>query len=77
MPPSNRITRRGAFGCGAFGNPAGPEAENFGKQLTSAEFCGKFQQVVFAIIDPLGTGNIRSFQKEILQLISKANLAAR
>ena len=45
----------GAFGCGAFGNPAAPVAVLFREQLQSPEFRGHFQRVVFAIIDPLGT----------------------
>ena len=62
----------GAFGCGAFGNPTGPVAAIFRQQLASAEFRGQFQRVVFAIIDPVGTGNLLPFQKEISQLISKS-----
>eukprot|EP00316_Scyphosphaera_apsteinii_P001793 CAMPEP_0119325918 /NCGR_PEP_ID=MMETSP1333-20130426/67001_1 /TAXON_ID=418940 /ORGANISM="Scyphosphaera apsteinii, Strain RCC1455" /LENGTH=291 /DNA_ID=CAMNT_0007334069 /DNA_START=208 /DNA_END=1083 /DNA_ORIENTATION=+ len=55
----------GAFGCGAFGNPAGPVAAIFRDQLTSPEFRGAFSRVVFAILDPLGTGNLMPFRKQL------------
>eukprot|EP01043_Picozoa_sp_COSAG02_P062164 COSAG02_NODE_8509_length_2543_cov_2.043372_1_plen_337_part_00 len=55
----------GAFGCGAFGNPAEPVAAIFREQLQSAEFRGRFQRVVFAIIDPLGTGNLQPFRQQM------------
>eukprot|EP00727_Mastigamoeba_balamuthi_P013568 m51a1_g8834 hypothetical protein (347) ;mRNA; f:402120-403368 len=55
----------GAFGCGAFGNPAGPVAQVFREQLLSPEFRGAFRRVVFAILDPLGTGNIGPFRREL------------
>eukprot|EP00928_Gymnodinium_smaydae_P056286 TRINITY_DN39691_c0_g1_i1.p1 TRINITY_DN39691_c0_g1~~TRINITY_DN39691_c0_g1_i1.p1 ORF type:complete len:367 (+),score=34.51 TRINITY_DN39691_c0_g1_i1:76-1101(+) len=55
----------GAFGCGAFGNPAGPVAAVFREQLLSLEFQGAFSCIVFAIIDPMGTGNLKPFQKEL------------
>lgn len=53
----------GAFGCGAFGNPAGPVAELFKEELAGPEFRGAFGRVVFAIMDPLGTGNLGPFRK--------------
>ena len=55
----------GAFGCGAFGNPAGPVAVIFREQLCAAEFRGMFARVVFAVLDPLGTGNLGPFLKEL------------
>lgn len=55
----------GAFGCGAFGNPAGPVAAIFREQLTSPEFRGAFACVVFAVLDPLGTGNLRPFRQQL------------
>jgi len=58
----------GAFGCGAFGNPAGPVAAIFREQLAAAEFRGSFARVVFAIIDPLGTGNLKPFKRELALL---------
>ena len=58
----------GAFGCGAFGNPPGPVAAIFREFLSSAEFVGVFQTVVFAIIDPVGTGNLKPFAAEITRL---------
>ena len=55
----------GAFGCGAFGNPAEPVAAIFREHLQSAEFRGRFQRIVFAIIDPLGTGNLQPFRQQM------------
>ena len=54
----------GAWGCGAFGNPTAPVAALFKKHLASEEFRGAFEHVVFAILDPLGTGNLGPFKKE-------------
>ena len=56
----------GAFGCGAFGNPARPVAKIFAEVLASKEFRGAFSNVVFAIIDPVGTGNLKPFAEELL-----------
>lgn len=64
----------GAFGCGAFGNPPRPVAAIFRDQLLSDEFRGAFGVVVFAIIDPVGTGNLRPFREE-LQQIFKVSVA--
>ena len=58
----------GAFGCGAYGNPARDTAEIFREQLKTPEFKGAFQEVIFAIIDPRGTGN-RSTFAEVLSSI--------
>jgi len=94
----------GAFGCGAFGNPAGPVAAIFRELLTSHEFrpggggssVGSsssssddtiddgydddddddddgggwwLRRVVFAIIDPVGTGNLLPFRKELKGMV--------
>ncbi|KAK3267555.1 hypothetical protein CYMTET_23894 [Cymbomonas tetramitiformis] len=59
----------GAFGCGAYGNPPNLVAAIFREQLASPEFRGAFSKIVFAIIDPMGTGNIKPFQEQI-QLIA-------
>ena len=58
----------GAFGCGAFGNPAAPVAAIFREVLASSEFRGAFARVCFAIIDPLGTGNLAPFRTELARL---------
>lgn len=54
-----------AFGCGAFGNPAGRIAELFREALASPEFRGAFGKVVFSILEdhnsPLG-GNCPPFR---------------
>lgn len=42
-----------------------PVAAIFREQLASPEFCGAFAHVVFAIIDPVGTGNLKPFQQEL------------
>merc|ERR1711988_244556 len=36
--------------------------------IESAEFRGQFQCIVFAIIDPTGTGNFAAFHREIANL---------
>ncbi|CAE7342584.1 nphp3, partial [Symbiodinium microadriaticum] len=61
----------GAFGCGAFGNPARPTAAIFREELASPAFRGAFGQVVFAIIDPIGTGNLKPFREEIAQIAER------
>ena len=58
----------GAFGCGAFGTPAGPVAALFREALASPEFRGSFARVVFAVLDPLGTGNLGPFRRELRSL---------
>lgn len=58
----------GAFGCGAFGNPAPQVARVFREVISSEEFRGAFQHIVFAIIDPAGTGNLKPFQREIIKI---------
>ncbi len=58
----------GAFGCGAFGNPTRPVAAIFRELLMSLEFRGCFSKVVFAIIDPMGTGNLKPFKEELAQI---------
>jgi uncharacterized protein (TIGR02452 family) len=53
----------GAWGCGAFGNPAAPVAALF-KEVLTQEFTGVFRTVLFAVFDPLGTGNLKPFANE-------------
>lgn len=65
----------GAFGCGAFGNPPGPVGAIFRDVLASSEFRGCFAKVVFAVIDPLGTGNLKPLAAG-LALPDLARLAA-
>merc|ERR1711879_913973 len=60
----------GAWGCGAFGNPSHVVARLFMLQLGSAEFRGSFENVVFAIIDPGGDGNLEPFQDEVRMLLA-------
>jgi hypothetical protein len=58
----------GAFGCGAFGNPVRPVAQCFAEVLRSSRYRGCFRRVAFAIIDPVGTGNLKPFAEEIVAL---------
>jgi hypothetical protein len=52
----------GAWGAGAFNNNPKYVAQIFRDHLTeNAEFVGFFDRIVFAIIDPLGTGNLKPF----------------
>ena len=44
--------------------PTAPVAALFKKHLASEEFRGAFEHVVFAILDPLGTGNLGPFKQE-------------
>lgn len=53
----------GAFGAGAFGNPPRYVAEVFKQVLTTEEIQGHFRRVVFAIVDPMGTGNLKPFKE--------------
>lgn len=55
----------GAWGCGAFGNPPGLVATLFQEQLSSPEFRGAFQRIVFAVVDPGGDGNLTPFERQI------------
>lgn len=55
----------GAFGCGAFGNPPKYVASIFKRELSDPMNRGFFSAIVFAIIDPVGTGNLKPF-REIL-----------
>mmetsp|Transcript_29158 Transcript_29158/g.62705 ORF Transcript_29158/g.62705 Transcript_29158/m.62705 type:complete len:104 (-) Transcript_29158:183-494(-) len=57
----------GAFGCGAFHNPAKDVATCFCEMLQSDEFAGCFRRVVFAIVDPRpqDAGNLRTFEREL------------
>ena len=54
----------GAFGCGAFGNPPADVAAVFARVLGRAEFRGKLQLIVFAIVDPKAAdvGNLVTFR---------------
>jgi uncharacterized protein (TIGR02452 family) len=61
----------GAWGCGAFGNPAGAVAAVFREQLAREEFRGRFACVVFAVLDPLGTGNLGPFRRELKELAAR------
>ena len=40
----------GAWGCGAFGNPAEDIAQMFKSLLLSPTYCDRFEHVVFAVI---------------------------
>ena len=59
----------GAFGCGKFGNPPELVAVVFRQQLSSAEFRGCFDKVVFAIFDD-DYDNLEPFQQDIRKYVS-------
>ena len=48
---------------GAFGNPPKNVGSIFKEELSSVEFVGCFENVIFAIIDPVGTGNLKPFRE--------------
>jgi len=60
----------GAFGCGAFANPAHKVAHLFAIELASGEFRGEFEEVLFAIVDPKrsDSGNLATFAKVMVSL---------
>ncbi|KAJ3040517.1 hypothetical protein HDV00_010827 [Rhizophlyctis rosea] len=55
----------GAFGCGAYGNPAPEVAMLFKQVLGEEEFAGWFDHVDFAILDTRGEGNLIRFRNGI------------
>lgn len=56
----------GAWGCGVFRNDPAMVAKAFGDLLKPGHpYAGHFDRVVFAIFDPVGTGeNLNAFRKE-------------
>lgn len=63
----------GAFGCGAYQNPAKHMAELFRTVFDEPEFLGRFKNVVFAILEDQNsirennkTGNFKPFRDEFL-----------
>ena len=56
-----RTLMLGAFGCGAFVNLPADVAGAFRAILSEAEFYGRFERVIFAIIDGRGTSNYNVF----------------
>lgn len=57
-----------ALGCGAFRNPPSAVARLFKEVLQDDEFCGRFQQIWFAILDRKGSGNFDIFRQELHDL---------
>lgn len=57
-----RILVLGAAGCGAFKNPPEDIAQLFRSALSEIEFHGRFERVVFAIIDNEETNNYATFR---------------
>lgn len=55
----------GAFGCGAYGCPAEQTAKLFKEILKESEFKGRFEKVVFAIIEDKNSNgkNLSAFKK--------------
>lgn len=58
----------GAMGCGAFQNPPVVVAQCFKRVLEEGEFNGVFEEIIFAVLDSRGEGNLGIFQ-DILQNI--------
>ena len=54
----------GALGCGAFCTPPAQMARLFHEVLDEQEFEGRFQKIVFAIIDSPSSNNFKPFLKE-------------
>ena len=52
----------GAFGCGAFANPAGDVAEMWREVLGEREFGGCWEEVVFAVLDGKRDDNYTTFK---------------
>ena len=67
----------GAWGCGAFHNPATEVAAAFRKQLEGPDFRGDFDTIIFAIIDPANDGNLAPFTSEIIDLVEKSERGRR
>lgn len=54
----------GALGCGAFCTPPAQMARLFHEVMAELEFEGRFQRIVFAIIDSPHSNNFKPFYKE-------------
>lgn len=53
----------GALGCGVFGNPPKRVAQIFRKVVLEEEFAGRFDEIIFAILDTRGSKNSQVFQE--------------
>lgn len=56
----------GAFGCGAYRNPAGQTAELFSKILGEDEFKNSFEEICFAIIEDLNSKRTNNMEGNLL-----------
>ena len=56
----------GAFGCGAYKNPAGHIAELFAKVLSEKEFKNSFEEICFAIIEDLNSKRLNNRQGNLI-----------
>jgi len=63
----------GAFGCGAFKNPADVVARLFSEVLLEDEFQGQFRAVVFAILNGDQDNKLMIFQNTLEHLITDFN----
>lgn len=61
----------GAFGCGAYRNPAGHVAELFYKILNEPEFKNSFEEICFAIIEDLNSKRLNNKQGNLIPFINK------
>ncbi|KAJ5730760.1 uncharacterized protein N7483_005268 [Penicillium malachiteum] len=55
----------GALGCGAFHNPPREVARISGEVLSESEWRGKFEEIVFAVLDTRNEGNFRIFNEAL------------
>lgn len=56
----------GAFGCGAYKNPAGQTAELFASVLSEKEFKNSFEEICFAIIEDLNSKRLNNREGNII-----------
>ncbi|KAJ5707748.1 hypothetical protein N7488_007549 [Penicillium malachiteum] len=55
----------GALGCGAFHNPPQEVARIYSEVLKEAEWKGKFEEIVFAVLDTRNEGNFTIFDEAL------------
>jgi uncharacterized protein (TIGR02452 family) len=59
----------GALGCGVFGNPTRRVAIMFRKIILEEEFKGRFDEIVFAVLDSRNEGNFEVFHEVLDELV--------
>lgn len=56
----------GAFGCGAYKNPAGQTAELFATVLSEKEFKNSFEEICFAIVEDLNSKRLNNREGNLI-----------